>query len=292
VTTEEVLSEFLAHFSGYGTVLRQAAVRFVESITNDKAVGVRPQSHESFVAGLDLYKARPDKGYSHTDCISMVALSEVKAILPRPSPVPDGHVVEDGEQIASRGDGDAGTMSTGPATRPELFGAIASFDGPESLLEATARARRAGYERLDAFSPFPVHGMSGALGLRRSPLPWMVLGGGLVGAVLALTGMLYINVVEYPIVVGGKPHGALEPLLPITFEVCVLIAALTTVFGMFFLNGLPRLHHPLFRLENFARTTDDGFFLIIDASDPRFETEETMRFLESLGGAPVMRVEA
>jgi hypothetical protein len=176
--------------------------------------------------------------------------------------------------------------------QPELFGVLASFEGPESLLEATNRARTAGYEHLDAFSPFPVHGMSRALGLRRSPLPWMVLGGGLVGAGLALAGMLYINVVEYPIVVGGKPHGALEPLLPITFEVCVLFAAFVAVLGMFFLNGLPQLHHPLFLQKDFARTTDNGFFLTIDASDPRFELEETMRFLESLGGKPVTRVEA
>ncbi len=183
-------------------------------------------------------------------------------------------------------------MNTDPLPQPELFGVIASFEGPESLLEATTRARMAGYELLDAFSPFPIHGMSTALGLRGSPLPWMVLGGGLAGVGLALAGMLYINVVEYPIVVGGKPHGALEPLLPITFEVCVLFAALTAVVGMFFLNGLPRLHHPLFGLEDFARTTDDAFFLTIDASDPRFELEETIGFLEALGGKPVMRVEA
>jgi hypothetical protein len=182
-------------------------------------------------------------------------------------------------------------MSADPVPQPELFGVIASFDGPELLLEATTRARAAGYVRLDAYAPFPIHGMSRALGLRRSPLSWMVLGGGLFGAGLALMGMLYINVVEYPIVVGGKPHGALEPLLPITFEVCVLFAALTAVLGMFFLNGLPRLHHPLFSQQGFARTTDDGFFLTIDASDPQFEPRETTRFLESLGGKPVNLVE-
>jgi len=183
-------------------------------------------------------------------------------------------------------------MSTDTLPRPELFGVIASFEGPESLLEAATRARTAGYSRLDSFSPFPVHGMSKALGLRRSRLPWMVLGGGLVGAGLALTGMLFINVVEYPIVVGGKPHGAIEPLLPITFEVCVLFAAVTAVLGMFFLNGLPRLHHPLFSQVNFGRTTDDSFFLTIEARDPRFEPAETVFFLETLGGKSVRLVEA
>jgi Protein of unknown function (DUF3341) len=182
-------------------------------------------------------------------------------------------------------------MSTDPMLQPKWYGVIASFEGPELLLQATARARLAGYQRLDVFSPFPIHGMSKALGLRPSPLPWMVLGGGLFGAALALAGMLYINTIEYPIVVGGKPHGALEPLIPITFEVCVLFAALTAVFGMFLLNGLPRLHHPLFREESFAKATDDRFFLTIDASDPRFELQETMGFLESLGGKPVLRVE-
>ena len=173
----------------------------------------------------------------------------------------------------------------------EFFGVIATFAGPAELLEATRQTRQAGYERLDCFSPFPIHGMGRALGLRPSILPWMVLMGGIVGAAMALGGMLYINVIEYPIIVGGKPHAAIEPLIPIAFEVCVLFSAFTAVLGAFFLCGLPRLHHPLFNSTEFARTTDDGFFLAVEASDPRFDPEQTVRLLEALGGKPVTLVE-
>jgi hypothetical protein len=173
----------------------------------------------------------------------------------------------------------------------ELFGVIATFAGPAELLEATRQTREAGYEGLDTFSPFPIHGMGRALGLCPSVLPWMVLTGGIFGAAVALGGMLYINMIEYPIIVGGKPHAAIEPLIPITFEVCVLFSAITAVLGSFFLCGLPRLHHPLFSSAEFARTTDDGFFLAIEASDPRFDPDQTVRLLESLGGKPVTLVE-
>jgi len=173
----------------------------------------------------------------------------------------------------------------------ELFGVIATFAGPAELLAATRQAREAGYERLDAFSPFPIHGMQRALALRPSVLPWMVLAGGILGAAASLGGMLYINVIEYPMIVGGKPHAAIEPLIPIAFEVCVLFSAVTAVFGSFFLCGLPRLHHPLFSSAEFARTTDDGFLLAIEASDPRFDPDQTVRLLESLGGKPVTLVE-
>ena len=108
---------------------------------------------------------------------------------------------------------------------------------------------------------------------------------------MALGGMLCINVIEYPIIVGGKPHTSIEPLIPITFEVCILFSAITAVIGSFFLCGLPRLHHPLFGSVDFARTTDDGFFLAIEASDPRFDADQTVLLLESLGGKPVTLVE-
>jgi len=183
-------------------------------------------------------------------------------------------------------------MSEATAAPREVFGVVASFAGPDAMLQAVRAARSAGYQRLDAFSPFPVHGMCEALGMRRSPLPWMVLAGGLVGAGLALAGMLYINVVEYPIIVGGKPHRALEPLIPITFEVCVLFAAITAVLGIFLLNGLPQLYHPVFNHGDFAKASDDGFFLIIEAADARFDRDETVRFLEALGGDRVSLVEA
>lgn len=182
--------------------------------------------------------------------------------------------------------------SVDPVPGPELFGVIAAFAGPEELLEAARRSRAAGYGRIDTFSPFPIHGMSKALGLRRSMLPGIVLAAGMSGAGLALMGMLYINTVEYPIVVGGKPHGALEPLVPITFEVGVLFAAIATVIGMLLLNALPQLYHPVFRHGKFARATDDHFFITIEASDPRFDPDETVHFLRGLGGECVTLVEA
>jgi hypothetical protein len=159
-------------------------------------------------------------------------------------------------------------MSAFPDLDPDrsglLYGALARFAGPGELLEAVGRLRALGYRRLDAYSPFPVHGMDRALGLKRSKVPALVLAGGIFGALFAQILQWYQSVIAYPLVTGGKPLNSAEAFVPITFETTILYAAFGAVFGMLALNGLPRLYHPVFRGKSFARASNDGFFLSVD----------------------------
>lgn len=174
----------------------------------------------------------------------------------------------------------------------ELFGAVASFAGPTELLAAAARFRDAGYRRFDAHSPFPIHGMDEALGLRRSVVPVLVLVGGLLGAAGAQLLQWYISAVVYPLNTSGKPWNSAEAFVPITFETTILLASLAAVFGMLFLNGLPRLYHPVFQSTTFARASADGFLLTIEARDPMFDHRETVLLLEDLGGSDIELLES
>jgi len=169
-------------------------------------------------------------------------------------------------------------MSEGAA-----YAVVAEFGSPESLVEAASALREQGFTRMDACTPFPVHGIDRALGIRKSPLGWYVLIGGLTGAALALLMQWWTGAVDYPLVIGGKPLFAFEPSIPITFELAVLLAAFTAVVGMFALNGLPQLYHPLFEYEGFRGVTDDKFLLAVEAADPHFHIEDTPAALRHLG---------
>jgi hypothetical protein len=173
----------------------------------------------------------------------------------------------------------------------KLYGVLAAFDSPGVLLEAARAMRAQGYRHMDACTPFPVHGIDEALGLRRSPLGWIALAAGLAGAALALLLQWWTGAVDYPLIVGGKPPFAFEPSIPITFELTVLLAALATVFGMLALNGLPRLYHPLFECDAFRQATDDRFLLAVEAADPNFHPDETRALLERLGAVATSLVE-
>jgi hypothetical protein len=168
-----------------------------------------------------------------------------------------------------------------PADR--VHGVAGEFSSPEALLEAVRSARAAGYRNMDAFTPYPVHGLDHALGLRRSWLGYLAFGFGLVGAISALLLQWWTGAVDYPLVIGGKPPFAFEFSIPITFELTVLFASFAAVGGMLAANGLPRLSHPVFRAEAFRRVTDDGYMLLIEGSDPHFETQACTRLLASLG---------
>lgn len=174
----------------------------------------------------------------------------------------------------------------------EVVGAIARFAGPAEVLAAAEHLRDAGFRRFESYSPFPIHGMDAALGLGRSRLPWLVLLGGLAGASFAWFGQWYTSAVDYPLIVASKPFHSREAWVPITFELMVLVAALTTVLGMLVLCGMPRLSHPIFRAPQFHRASDDGFFLAVEARDPKFDPRETPSLLESLGGVDVSLLEA
>jgi hypothetical protein len=168
------------------------------------------------------------------------------------------------------------------SARKSLYGLMAEFESPEELLAAAQRAYREGYRRLDAHSPFPIHGLAEAIGVRRTWLPLLVLIGGLLGALVGYGTQYYVAAIDYPINVGGRPFNSWPSFIPITFEVTILFAALTAVFGMLALNDLPMPYHPVFNAPRFALATHDRFFLCIEAADPRFDNEQTRKFLQSL----------
>jgi hypothetical protein len=180
---------------------------------------------------------------------------------------------------------------TASLSAPRLYGLLAEFQTPEQLLAACEKVRDAGFTRWDAHAPFPVHGLNDAMGIRPTRLPWFVLAAGLTGAAVGVTMQWWMNAVDYPWIVSGKPFWSLPANVPVAFEVTILLAAATAFVGMLALNGLPRLHHPLFKSARFRRATADRFFISIEADDPRFDPERTESFLRTLGGSFVEIVE-
>ncbi|HTU02195.1 MAG TPA: DUF3341 domain-containing protein [Candidatus Sulfotelmatobacter sp.] len=176
-------------------------------------------------------------------------------------------------------------------TRPPTYALLAEFEDPDRLLQAAQRAYAAGYRRLDAFTPFPVHGLDEAIGMHRNLVAPLVLLGALVGASGGFFLQFWYHVIDYPLNIGGRPLNSWPAFIPITFEATVLIAAITALLGMLALNGLPRPYHPLFNAPRFAMASRDRFFLCIEARDPLFDREGTRRFLSDLGPREVTEVE-
>jgi hypothetical protein len=172
----------------------------------------------------------------------------------------------------------------------DLYGLLAEFDEPEPLVEAAQRMRAAGYRRLDAFAPYPVDDLPAALGHRRSWVPLLALGGGLVGAAAGYLLQYWVMVVQYPISVGGRPLHSWPAFIPVTFETTILGAAAAAVLGMLALNRLPMPYHPVFNVPQFARATQDRFFLLVEASDSLFDAQRTQRLLLGLGAHEVHNV--
>lgn len=173
-----------------------------------------------------------------------------------------------------------------------VFGIVAEYDTPEALTTAAERARLAGFTRMDAYSPFPIHGLSEAIGFRDSKIPYLVFMGGLLGAMAGFSLQYYVHVIDYPMNVGGKPLMSLPSMVPITFEGTILFAGLTAFFSMLALNKLPKPYHAIFNTPGFERATKDRFFLAIEARDPQFATDETRRFLAETNPIRVSEVEA
>ena len=171
------------------------------------------------------------------------------------------------------------------------WGMVAEFDSAAAIFEAAGKTTAAGYSRVDAHTPFPIHNLDRQLKQPPSGLGWIVITCGLLGIILAQVMMWWMNAVDYPIWVSGKEPYSWPTTIPITFELMVLLSGIGAVFGMFGLNRLPRLHHPIFRHSTIHRVTDDRFFLSIEATDPKFDSVETKTFLESLGGINVEVVE-
>jgi hypothetical protein len=176
-------------------------------------------------------------------------------------------------------------------TDPRLAGYLVEFEGPGDVLAAAERVRDAGYTRWDAHTPFPVHGLDRAMGLRGSKLPWLVMAGGTFGCLFGLFLQWWTNAHNYQFQISGKPFWSVPANIPIAFELTVLVSAITAFGSVILLNGLPQLHHPVFTSERFRRATQDRFFLSIEAADPIFDEQRTAAFLRGLGGASVERLE-
>lgn len=181
-------------------------------------------------------------------------------------------------------------MNTQPR-RPSVHGLLAEFDTPDDLLTAAKHAHDAGYQNLDAYSPFPIEGLSEAIGFRQTWLPWLVLIGGIIGCLGGYFLQYWIAVIDYPMNIGGRPFHSWPSFIIVTFETTILFAAATAVFGMLALNGLPMPYHPVFNVPSFALATRDRFFLCIESTDPKFDREDTRQFLEQTHPRQVSEVE-
>lgn len=173
----------------------------------------------------------------------------------------------------------------------KLYGVVAEFDDPHDLVSAAYEVRKQGYTKLEAFSPFPVHGIDDALGEKRSPLGYLVFCGGCCGLLFGFLLQYWTSAVDYRIMINGKPFFTLESSIPVMFESTILFSAFTAVFGMLLINGLPRLYHPIFKYQEYHRATDDAFLLAILAKDPKFSVPGATQALEGVGAKKTEAIE-
>ena len=178
-------------------------------------------------------------------------------------------------------------MST--ASRP--YGLIAEFETPAGVMHAAEKVRDTGFRQWDVFTPYPVHGMDRAMGLKNSKVGWFSFLGGVTGYTTGMLLIWFTNAFDYPILVGGKPMFSPFSAFPPSYDLTILLGAFGALFGMLFLNRLPRLHHPLLKHRQFALATHDRFFLVIETADPRYRETETRGLLESLGSTRIELVE-
>jgi molybdopterin-containing oxidoreductase family membrane subunit len=212
--------------------------------------------------------------------LPMMAMAEVKAVMHDQH---HGDEEEDTKEVASS------VVVDEPEGRPG--GYLVEFDDPEALKAAAQRVRDAGYTQWDAHSPFPVHGLDQAMGVRRTKLPLVVFGGAAAGATLGLLLQWWTNAVDYPQNISGKPFFSLPANIPVAFETTILLAAFGAFLGMLAMNRLPQFWHRTFTNDRFRRVTSDRFFISIDAEDPYFDRNGTPKFLETVGGIRVTPLE-
>ncbi|GAA5522261.1 DUF3341 domain-containing protein [Aliifodinibius salicampi] len=172
----------------------------------------------------------------------------------------------------------------------QVHGVLAEFRNPKELVDAANSVRKSGYQDFDTYAPFPIHGMEKAMGIKESPLGWIVLGGALTGMIGALSLMIWVMGYEYPMNISGKPFINYPIYVPITFEITVLLSAFAAVFGMLSLNKLPRFNNPLFNVDRFDKASDDGFFVCIEASDDLFAEEKVSQLFRENGASHIETV--
>lgn len=178
-----------------------------------------------------------------------------------------------------------------PDASAKPYGLIAEFRTAAAVMHAAEKVRDAGFRKWDVFTPFPVHGMDRAMGLRNSKVGWFTFLGGVTGYTTGMLMIWYMNAHDYPIVIGGKPMFSPFYAFPPSYELTILFGAFGSLFGMLFLNRLPRLHHPLLKNKRFALVTHDRFFVVIECSDPRYSENTTRKLLEEAGSRHIEVVE-
>ncbi len=173
------------------------------------------------------------------------------------------------------------------SSRDTTYGVLAEFDNPADLMDAASAVNKAGYTHFDTYSPFPIHGMDDAMGLKPSRLGWIVLAHGIVGLLGGIALQVWSMDIAYPVHISGKPYLNFPAFVPVGFALVILLASFGAFMGMFFLNRLPRLHQPIFNSDRIAKATDDGFLLCIEATDPAFSETGTGEFLKSIGATHI-----
>jgi hypothetical protein len=171
------------------------------------------------------------------------------------------------------------------------YGIIAEFDTPAEAMHAAEKVRDAGFRRWDVYTPYPVHGMDKAMGLKNSKVGWFAFLGGVTGYTSGMLLIWFTNAVDYPVLIGGKPMFSPFGAFPPSYELTILLGSFGSLFGMLFLNRLPRLHHPLLKHRRFALVTHDKFFVVIEATDPKYSDVETRKLLEQAGSKRIEMVE-
>jgi len=174
--------------------------------------------------------------------------------------------------------------------RSYLHGVMGEFDTPEQLVAAAKKTREAGYKHVEAYTPFPIEGLSEHIGFRWTAVPLITLMGGIAGALTGFGLQYWCSAITYPLNIGGRPLNSWPAFIPVTFELTVLFSAISAVVGMIALNKLPQPHHPVFHVERFSHASTDKFFLCIEARDPQFNLAESARFLQHLNAKHVTEV--
>ena len=174
---------------------------------------------------------------------------------------------------------------------PRPYGVIAEFDTPGDAMRAAEKIRDAGFRNWDVYTPYPVHGMDKAMGIKNSRVGWFSFTGGVIGYTTGMIMIWWMNAYDYAIPIGGKPMFSPFAAFPPSYELTILLGSFGALFGMLFLNRLPRLHHPLLKTRRFAAATHDKFFLVIETADPKYSEIETRRLLELTGSKHIEVVE-
>ena len=170
------------------------------------------------------------------------------------------------------------------------YGLAATFNSAKEIYDAAGKVREAGYSSWECYTPMPVHGLDAQMGVGRSKVPCFTLAGGITGFCTGMLIVWFMNAYDYPLIVGGKPYFSPIYPFPVFYELTILFSAFGTLFGMFFLNRLPRHNHAVFEHPKFRRTGDDKFMIVVEADDPKFEDDETESFLKEIGGKSITMI--